>query len=85
MVMFTFLFSSGITLVGKFGLKIKNHRFKLRPGTQTNLKMQNSMLVFSFSVLDKKYTFAKFATRIKDITFDKVNETFQIFKPFPRH
>ena len=41
--------------LGKFGLKNQTCQFKLKFGTWTNSKMQNSM--FTFSVLDRKHTF----------------------------
>ena len=32
-------------------------QFKLKYNTKTNLNMQNSMVVFNFSVFDRKYSF----------------------------
>ena len=37
--------------------KNQNGTFKLKFGTQTNLNVQNSMMMFNFSVFDWKYTF----------------------------
>ena len=42
---------------GKFGPKNQNCQFKVKFGTLTNLNMQNSMVVFTFSALDWKHTF----------------------------
>ena len=41
----------------KFGLTNQNCHFKKKCGTETNLNMQNSMVVFTFSNFDQKYTF----------------------------
>ena len=41
--------------MGKFGSK--NQMFELKFDTLTNLNMQNSMVVFTFSVLDHKNPF----------------------------
>ena len=43
--------------MGEFEHKIRNYQFKLKPGALTNLNMQNSMAMFTFSVLDWKYPF----------------------------
>ena len=50
-----FLFSTGNTFLGKFGPKNQNCQFKLKFGTKTNLNMQNSMMIFTFSAFDHKY------------------------------
>ena len=47
-----FCFRPEILFLGKCGLKNQNCQFKLTCGTQTNSNMQNSMVVFTFSVLD---------------------------------
>ena len=54
-----FLFSTGNTLFRQIWSKKKNQNgtFKLKFGTQTNLNVQNSMMMFNFSVFDWKYTF----------------------------
>ena len=41
----------------KFGLANQNCHFKKKCGTETNLNMQNSMVVFTFYNFDQKYTF----------------------------
>ena len=42
----------------KLGPKIQNFQFKLKPGAFTfNSNMKNSVVVFTFSVLDRKYPF----------------------------
>ena len=43
--------------LGKFGSKNHNCQFKLKFATETNSNMQNSMVVFTFSVLDGKHHF----------------------------
>ena len=47
-------FQPGAPFLGKFGPKIKNFNFKLKFGSKTNSNMQNSMMMFSFSVLEQK-------------------------------
>ena len=42
---------------GKFSPKNQNCQFKLKLGTYTNSNMQNSMVLFTFSVLHGKYPF----------------------------
>ena len=52
--------------LGKFAKKYQNDQFKLRFGTYSNSKMQNSMVVFTFSVLDCEQPFwANLITKIK--------------------
>ena len=46
-----------ISFLGKFGPKNQNYQFKLKFGTDTNSNMQNSMVMFTFSVFDQKYPF----------------------------
>ena len=41
----------------KFGPKNPNCQFKLKFGTKTDPNMENSIVTFTFSVLDLKYTF----------------------------
>ena len=50
-----FLFSSGNTFLGKLGPKNQNYQLKLKFGTYANSNMQNSMVMFTFSVYDQKY------------------------------
>ena len=53
-----FLFSTGNTKIArKFCPKIQNCHFKLKFGSSINLNMQNSMVVFTFTVLDLEYPF----------------------------
>ena len=40
---------------GKTGQKNQNCQVKMKFGTKTNLNMQNSMAMFTFSVFDHKY------------------------------
>ena len=42
---------------GKLGPKNQNYHFKLKFRTYTNSNMQNSMMMFIFSVFDYKYPF----------------------------
>ena len=42
---------------GKFGPKSQNYQFKLKFSTQANLNKQNSMIMFTFAVLNQKYPF----------------------------
>ena len=46
-----------IPFLGKFGPKNQNCHFMLKFGTYTNLNMQNSMVMFTFSVFDREYLF----------------------------
>ena len=48
-------FQLEISFLGKFGPKSQNCQFKLKIGTRTNADMQNSLVMFPFSVLDWKY------------------------------
>ena len=50
-----FLFSTENTFLGKSGQKNQNCQFKLKFGTKTNLNMQNSMMMSTFSVFEHKY------------------------------
>ena len=43
--------------LGKFSPETQNYQFKLKFCTQTNSNMQNSMVMFIFSVFDWKYLF----------------------------
>ena len=57
MVMLTFPFQTGKPLLGKFGPKNQNCHFKLKFGTFTNLNIQYSMMMLTFSFLDQKDCF----------------------------
>ena len=51
-----FVFSTGNNFLGgKFSPKTQNCQFKLKFGIKTNSYMQNSMMIFAFSVFDHKY------------------------------
>ena len=54
MAVFTFSPQTGNTLFGEMGPKNKGYQFKLEFHIQNNSIMQNSMAVFTFSVLDRK-------------------------------
>ena len=54
----------------KFGPKNQNCLSKLRFGTQTNSNMQNSMVMFTFSVFYQKYPFwVNLVQKIKIVSF----------------
>ena len=52
-----FNFRRKAPFLGKFAPKNQNCQSKLKFGTQTNSNMQNSMMVFFFSIFDRKYIF----------------------------
>ena len=52
-----FCFRPETPFLGKFGPKNQNCQFNLKFGTWTNSNMENSMVVFTFSVLDWKHPF----------------------------
>ena len=52
-----FLLRPEILFLGKFGPKNEDWRFKLKFGTQNNSNMQNSIMVFTFSVFERKHPF----------------------------
>ena len=54
---FVFYFKLEISFLSKFGPKNENCYFKSKFGTQTNLNMQNSMEVLTFSIFDRKDLF----------------------------
>ena len=55
-----------IPFLDNLGPKNQNCQFKLQFGTSTNLSMQSSMALFTFSVLDQKHSFrANFDQKIK--------------------
>ena len=55
----SFCFWSEIPFLGRFGPKNQNYQFKLKFGTYTNSNMQNSMLMFTFSVLIRNTLFGQ--------------------------
>ena len=63
-----FCFWVEILFLGKFGPKNQNFYFKLKFGTHTNSNMQNSMVVFTFSVSEGKCSFwANLVQKVKII------------------
>ena len=55
---FLFCFRLEIPFLGKFGsFPPKNSQFKLKFGTKLNSNMQNSMVIFTSSIFDRKYLF----------------------------
>ena len=71
MVLFNFSVSPEIPFLGKFCPKYQNHRFKLKFGTETNVNMQNSMVMLIFSVFDRKYPF--WANLVQNIKIVKLS------------
>ena len=54
-----FSFRPDTPFLGKFGPKNQNCKFELKFGTCTNLNKHNSMVVFSFSIFDRKCSFGE--------------------------
>ena len=52
-ILFTFFFRSEISFLRKFGPKTQYYQFKLEFGIYTNSNMQDSMVMFAFSILDE--------------------------------
>ena len=52
-----FCFRPEKTCLGKSGQKNQNFQLKQKFVTKTNLNMQSSMMMFTFSVFDQKYLF----------------------------
>ena len=66
-----FHFRTETLFSGKFVPKNQNYQFKLKFAAQTNSNMQNSMVLFTFSVSDRKYRFlSKFGTKIQNCFFN---------------
>ena len=64
-----FLFSTRNTLFGQICPKNQNCQFELKFGTYTNY-MQNSMVMFTFSIFDQKYLFLnKFGPKNQNFQF----------------
>ena len=56
--------------MGKLVPKNQNCQFKLKFGTSINLNMKNSMALFTFSVLERKYPFSgKFGSKNETCQF----------------
>ena len=65
-----FRFRLGIPFLGKLVPKNQNCQFKLKFGTSINLNMKNSMALFTFSVLERKYPFTgKFGSKNETCQF----------------
>ena len=56
------------SFLGKFGPKNQNYQFNLNFGTLTNSNMENSIVVFTFSVLDWKLFLGNFGPKIKIVS-----------------
>ena len=62
-----FCFRPETHFLGEPGTKNQNFQFKLKFGTYTKLNMENSMVVFTFSVLDRKNLAQKWANLVPKI------------------
>ena len=66
-----FSFSPQTPFLGKFGPKNRNSQFELKFGTSTKLNMQNSMVVFTFSIFNRKYILGgKFGPKNQNSQFE---------------
>ena len=68
-----FCFRPEISFLGKFVSKSKkqNYQFELKFGKYTNLNMQNSTVVFTFSIFVRKYLFwGKIGPKNKNYQFE---------------
>ena len=64
-----FCFRPETPFLGKFSPKNQICQFKLKFGTKTNSNIQNSKVVFTFSVLNRKYTiWANLVQKIKIVS-----------------
>ena len=64
-----FFFRPEIIFLGNFCSKNKDCQFKLKFGTQNNWNMQNSLAMYTLSVLDQKYPFwANFVQKVKIVS-----------------
>ena len=79
--MFTFFcFTPEIPFLGKFRPKIQNYLLKVKLGAWTYSNIQNSIMMFTFSVLDRKYVFwANLVQNVKIVSLTKC--LFSVFKP----
>ena len=60
-------------LLGKFSPKIPNCQFKLKFGALTNSNLHNSIVMFTFSVFDRKYSFrANFIPKFKIVSLVEI-------------
>ena len=66
-----FCFRPETPFLGKFGLKNQNCHFKLKYGTKTNSNTQNSMVLFTFSDLEREHPFlANLVQKIKIVSLN---------------
>ena len=67
-MIFTFsVFDLKYLFLGKFHRKNQNCQFKLKFGTETNLNMRNSMLIFTF--FNRKYSFGEIQCKKQNCQF----------------
>ena len=64
-----FRFWLEVPFLGKFGPKNQNCHFKLKFGIQTNSNMQDSVVLFTFSVLDRKHPFGQIWFKKSKLSF----------------
>ena len=65
-----FLFFTANTLFGQIWHQNSKMPVKLKPGTKTDSNMQNSMAMFTFSALDRKYPiWANLTQKVKIVKF----------------
>ena len=63
MIVYILRFFMKIPFLEKFCSKRQNCHFKLKFGTRTNSDMQNSLVMFTFSVFDWKYFIAQICSK----------------------
>ena len=65
-----FCFRPEKPVLGKSGQKNQNCQFNRKFGTKTNLNMQNSVMMFTFSVFNRKYLFGKIWSKKSNCQFE---------------
>ena len=71
LVRWLFYFPLEIPFLGKSGPKTQNCQFKLNFVTYNNSSMQNSMMMFAFSIFNQKYLFvANMVQKIKIVSLN---------------
>ena len=69
MVFFTFFVQTRNTLLEEIGPQNEDCQLQLKFGTQDNSNMQNSMTMFTCSLLDRKYLFwSNFLQKVKIVS-----------------
>ena len=71
MMLFTFfVFEWKLPFLGKFVPKNQNYQFKLKFGTYSNSDMQNSMVMFTFSVLIRNTLFGQISSKKSNLSVE---------------